>query len=157
VTDTAVVDDDDFVNLDDYFARLTSSLPSSSSDNAKQPLIDEFTLIGPEERAANDNNDDNEEMRESRSGGSLIALEEELFRLRHAVEKMNKQMNDHFKSLDYKKLKKNRTQKNRCTFVNRKNQNCRGYICKVPGSKFCYAHHILSSASRYPEQRNKLY
>lgn len=86
-----------------------------------------------------------------------VAINETLFKIQKEIESMRQEMKTHFKNMDYRKVKKNRTMRNRCTFVNRRGDNCKGYICKVPGSSLCYAHHILASSNKYPEQRKKLY
>jgi len=88
---------------------------------------------------------------------SLTPVLEEIYKLRHDFNSFKQEILTSFNLMDFKKIKKNRTLKNRCTFVNRRDDNCRGYICKVPGSKLCYAHHILSSSAHYPEKRKKLY
>jgi hypothetical protein len=88
---------------------------------------------------------------------SLTPVLEEIYKLRHDLSTFKQDVASAFESMDFKKVKKNRTLKNRCTFVNRRGENCRGYICKVPHSQLCYAHHILSSSSQYPEKRKKLY
>jgi hypothetical protein len=86
-----------------------------------------------------------------------IQILEEIYKLRCEMKLFRVAVASAFSAMDYKKVKKNRTLKNRCTFMNRKGENCRGYICKVPGSQFCYAHHILSTAAQHPEKRKKLY
>jgi hypothetical protein len=99
----------------------------------------------------------------SSNGFSLLTpLLEEMYKLRRELVCFREDVANAFSSMDFKKIKKNRTLKNRCTFINRRNENCRGYICKVPGSKLCYAHHILSSSSsaassQYLDKRKKLY
>lgn len=82
---------------------------------------------------------------------------EELYKTRYELQAFRKEVMNCFKNMDYRKIKKNRTLQNRCTFVNRRGESCRGYICKVPGSRLCYAHHVISSAAQYPEKRKKLY
>lgn len=86
-----------------------------------------------------------------------VALLEEIYKLRHELNTLRKEITLAFSSMDFKRVRKNRTLKNRCSFVNRRGEGCRGYKCKIPGSTLCYAHHILSAASCYPERRAKLY
>ncbi len=86
-----------------------------------------------------------------------VAVLEEIYKLRHELNTLRKEMTMAFSSMDFKRVRKNRTLKNRCSFVNRRGEGCRGYKCKIPGSTLCYAHHILSAAACYPERRAKLY
>jgi hypothetical protein len=86
-----------------------------------------------------------------------VSIMEEIYKLRYDIAVLRTDMTKAFSAMDFKKIKKNRTLVNRCTFVNRRGDSCRGYKCKVPGSTLCYAHHILSTSSQYPEKRSKLY
>ena len=86
-----------------------------------------------------------------------VTIMEELFKMRREIESFRIEVSHAFSAMDFKKIKKNRTLNNRCTFVNRRGENCRGYICKVPGSQLCYAHHVLSNSHHNKEKRNKLY
>jgi hypothetical protein len=86
-----------------------------------------------------------------------VTLLEEIYKLRHELNTLRKEMTLAFSSMDFKRVRKNRTMKNRCSFVNRRGEGCRGYKCRIPGSTLCYAHHILSAASCYPDRRAKLY
>lgn len=88
---------------------------------------------------------------------SNTAILEEIYKLRRELAHFQQEVRTSFASMDYKKLKKNRTLKNRCTFINRRNESCRGYICKIPGSQLCYAHHVLSTSHNNSERRKKLY
>ncbi len=98
-----------------------------------------------------------EEQQPKDSSKFKISLLEELYKLRRELIEFRTEVQINFKSMDFRKMKKNRTLKNRCTFVNRRKEGCRGYICKVPGSKLCYAHHVMSTANQFPEKRQKLY
>lgn len=88
---------------------------------------------------------------------ATVSIAEAIFQLRREVHALREEMATGLTNFDLKKAKKNRTLVNRCTYVNRRNEMCRGYICKVKGSQLCYAHHVLATASQYPERRKKLY
>ena len=88
---------------------------------------------------------------------SMVALREDLFMLNSKLDRFMEEFRDTFTNVDLKKAKKNRTLVNRCTFVNRRGDCCKGYICKIRGSKLCYAHHIMATPRENNERRNKLY
>ena len=87
----------------------------------------------------------------------MVTAVEAIFQMRRELASFRDEVRESMSSFDLKKAKKNRTLQNRCTFVNRRGEGCKGYICKVKGSRLCYAHHVLASASQYPDRRKKLY
>lgn len=122
--------------------------PNSQSvkrlDNAQQPLrFQEFTKSPL--------------MVETKEEMSLTNVIETLFTLKNEMESFRREIKHTLESIDFKKIKKNRTLKNRCGFVNRRGTKCRGYICKVKGSQLCYAHHILATEPEDSPIRSKLY
>ena len=50
------------------------------------------------------------------------------------------------RSIDIKRVKRNRTMDNRCTFINRRGERCKGYFCNQSRS-LCYAHHSIVNKS----------
>lgn len=73
---------------------------------------------------------------------------DELYCLNAKVERLYTMIEKNFKSLDLKKIKRNRTPKNRCQFVNeKKGKPCSGYICKR-SKTLCYAHHIRANTPK---------
>ena len=87
----------------------------------------------------------------------VVQLSELMFQLRHDLISFREEMKENFKSIDFKRVKKNRTGDNRCHFLNKRGENCQGYICKVIGSNLCYAHHILASAPKDSRERAIFY
>jgi len=72
-------------------------------------------------------------------------ITDELYVLQHKMDKLLLYVETQFKNLDAKKIKRNRTQKNRCQFINsRRGKPCMGYVCKKSRT-LCYAHHIRAS------------
>lgn len=102
-------------------------------------------------------NSTSRERSEPPASAEVVRASEEIYRLRLELAKMREEFASTLANLDLKRVKKNRTTKNRCTFINRRGDSCRGYICKVEGSRLCYAHHVLAMANEYPEKRKKLY
>lgn len=92
-----------------------------------------------------------------KQNSTITHMRDELFLMNNQIELLKNDLHQRFSSIDLKKAKKNRTQINRCTFKNRKNGTCRGYICKINGSQLCYAHHIMATADENPSRRAKLY
>ena len=88
---------------------------------------------------------------------AINAMREELFLTRTQVDTLKHQVDSRFNSIDFRVAKKNRTQENRCTFVNKKGGQCRGYICKAAGSILCYAHHVMATSLTDTERRKKLF
>lgn len=72
-----------------------------------------------------------------------VMMREEFFVLRTQVAQLREEVMGFLSRMDIKKCKKNRTQRNRCTFVGKK--PCSGYICKK-STRFCYSHHMLATA-----------
>lgn len=46
------------------------------------------------------------------------------------------------KSIDVKRIKKPRTKSNRCTYINRKGERCKGYFC-AQSKGLCFAHYTI--------------
>lgn len=66
---------------------------------------------------------------------------QQLYHLRSAHEGLKTYLEKQFNSMDFRRMKKNRTVKNRCQFINEKKKKaCAGYVCKK-SKTFCYAHY----------------
>lgn len=88
---------------------------------------------------------------------TVNAMREELFLTRNQLDGVRALIDDRFNTLDFRVVKKKRTQENRCTFLSKKGAQCRGYICKETGSILCYAHHVMATASTEEARRKKLF
>ena len=67
---------------------------------------------------------------------------EKLFLLETQVIGLQAFLEEQFRNLDLKKMKRNRTQKNRCQFFNhKKGKKCFGYVT-TNSQSLCYAHHM---------------
>jgi hypothetical protein len=82
------------------------------------------------------------------------SIMDELFVLQTKITSLRTFTELQFRSLDLKKAKRNRTQKNKCQYVSeRKGRPCAGYICRKSRS-LCYAHHLLAVT---PEGQSSLF
>ena len=88
---------------------------------------------------------------------AINALREEIFLTRTQLENLKDNVNERLSNIDFRAAKKNRTQENRCTFMSKRSQQCRGYICKEKGSILCYAHHVMATSLTDTERRKKLF
>ncbi len=60
--------------------------------------------------------------------------------------RLEKKMDDILSKLDsfaIKQFKRKRTNLNRCHDMNRKAENCNGYICKKRSDRLCFAHYVI--------------
>jgi hypothetical protein len=87
---------------------------------------------------------------------TLGALQDALFRMEGRYEQLKTYVEDQFNNMDLKKIKRNRTHRNRCQYFNhKKDRTCSGFVCKDSKSKtLCYAHHLLA---KNPEDRQNLF
>lgn len=65
-----------------------------------------------------------------------------LYVINNKIDNLREEFMETIKSIDIKKIKKNRTPHNRCNYINRKGERCKGYFCKESKS-LCYAHHNI--------------
>jgi len=78
----------------------------------------------------------------------LKHIMEELYIANSKIDRVLNELYINFKNLDVKKIKRNRTERNRCCFVNVKRKKpCSGYVCKK-SSTLCYAHHVRAMKPR---------
>jgi len=78
----------------------------------------------------------------------LRHIMEELYIANSKIDRVLNELHINFKNLDVKKIKRNRTERNRCCFVNIKRRKpCSGYVCKK-SLTLCYAHHVRAMNPR---------
>ena len=65
-----------------------------------------------------------------------------LYVINQKIDSLREDVISTLKSIDVKKIKKNRTPNKRCTYINRRGERCKGYYCKTSMS-LCYAHHNI--------------
>lgn len=65
-----------------------------------------------------------------------------LYVINQKIDSLREDVINTLKSIDVKKIKKNRTPNKRCTYINRRGERCKGYYCKTSMS-LCYAHHNI--------------
>ena len=68
-------------------------------------------------------------------------LHDEVFIMRTEMMRLKEYLERQFSELDLKKIKRNRTVRNRCQFPKKHSGSCHGYVCKK-SSTLCYAHYI---------------
>lgn len=72
---------------------------------------------------------------------STDQLMEMMIMMNDNIQNHFKEISDFLKSIDVKRIKRKRTDINRCKYINKNGKQCLGYCCKV-STTMCYAHHI---------------
>ena len=67
-----------------------------------------------------------------------------LYVMNDKIEMIRTEMKLMLKNIDIKRLRKTRTSSNRCTYINRKKERCKGYFC-THSKSLCYAHYTIVS------------
>lgn len=68
-------------------------------------------------------------------------LHDEVFIMRTELMRLKAYLERQFQEMDLKKIKRNRTVRNRCQYPKKQSGSCHGYVCKK-SSTLCYAHYI---------------
>lgn len=77
-------------------------------------------------------------------------IAERLYLINNKLDNLFSFIENQFKLLDAKKIKRNRTNINRCEFFHsKKRRECMGFICKASNS-LCYSHHRKSTRRENP-------
>ena len=77
-------------------------------------------------------------------------IAERLYLISNKLDNMTAFIENQFKLLDAKKIKRNRASVNRCEFFQtKKRRECMGFICKASNS-LCYSHHRKSLRRENP-------
>ncbi len=76
----------------------------------------------------------------------LQSVLDEIYLLRNRVEGMHVQMEKQFRTLDARKIKRNRTLENRCIYFHPgKKRQCSGFISKSNSATLCYSHYCRAN------------
>jgi len=82
-------------------------------------------------------------------------LLDSVFMINNKIDNLDFYVRQQLKQMDLKKVKQNRTLRNRCQFVLvKKGTPCKGYVCNK-SSTFCYAHHLRAVFHETPLNKPK--
>jgi hypothetical protein len=89
----------------------------------------------------------------------LVRATEDIYMLTCEIKALRATVLREFEKMDFKAVKKKRTQRNRCEFIGdpkgkaKEGKQCQGYVCKK-STRFCHAHYVLAST---PTNRQNLF
>lgn len=76
---------------------------------------------------------------------SIQTVSQSLYYLSSIINTMHAEQKAMWASLDFRKAKRVRTIKNRCSYIGVKGDCCKGYVSKKFGTRFCFAHASLAA------------